>query len=128
MTTRQPDSHPENRPDSVNSQQASQFLGITEDAIRKRIARGTLEGYKEDGRWYVRLPDSDQNNGTTDQNRPETDQTAGKDLAITAMEGRIASLETQLATKDQQIDQLHHLLAQAALTQPPESRPWWKVW
>jgi len=125
--TRHPDNQPDTRPETVDSHQASQFLGITEDAIRKRITRGTLEGYKEDGRWYVRLPNSNQNHRTTDPNRPEIDQTEGKDLAITAMEGRIASLETQLATKDQQIDQLHHLLAQTALKQAP-ARPWWQLW
>jgi len=31
---------------------------------------------------------------------------------LAAMEARIESLETQLTAKDQQIDQLHHLLAQ----------------
>ncbi len=57
-----------------------------------------------------------------------------KELAIAAMEARIASLEDhlvsvreQLQTKDDQIDQLHHLLAQNALQAVP-ARPWWKLW
>jgi len=123
-TTRPPDTTQDSRPETVDSHQASQRLGITEDAIRKRIARGTLEGYKEDGRWWVQIPDNGQNNN---QSQPETDRTDGKDIAIAAMEARIGSLETQLTAKDQQIDQLHHLLAQTALKEAP-ARPWWRFW
>ena len=119
-TTRTPDTEHDNRPETVDSHQASQRLGITEDAIRKRIARGTLEGYKEDGRWWVLVPDNS-------QSQPETNRTDGKDIAIAAMEARIESLETQLTAKDQQIDQLHHLLAQTALN-PAQRTPWWKFW
>jgi len=119
-TTRPPDTEHDNRPETVDSHQASQRLGITEDAIRKRIARGTLEGYKEDGRWWVQVQD----NG---QAQPETDQRDGKTIAIAAMEARIESLESQLTAKDQQIDQLHHILAQTALN-PAHSGPWWKFW
>jgi len=53
------------------------------------------------------------------QSEPETDRTDGKDIAIAAMEARIESLESQLTAKDQQIDQLHHLLAQTALKEAP---------
>jgi len=126
-TTRTPKTENDNRPETVDSHQASQRLGITEDAIRKRIARGTLEGYKEDGRWWVQIPDNGQNNRTNNQSQPETDRTDGKDIAIAAMEARIGSLETQLTAKDQQIDQLHHLLAQTALN-PAQRTPWWKLW
>jgi len=119
-TTRTPDTKHDNRPETVDSHQASQRLGITEDAIRKRIARGTLEGYKEDGRWWVQIP-------ANGQSEPEPDRTDGKDIAIAAMEARIESLETQLTAKDQQIDQLHHLLAQTALKEAP-ARPWWQIW
>ena len=36
--------------------EASQILGLSHEAIRKRLHRGTLEGCKVDGRWMVRLP------------------------------------------------------------------------
>ncbi len=126
-TTRTPDTEHDNRPETVDSHQASQRLGITEDAIRKRIARGTLEGYKEDGRWWVLVPNNGQSLWTNGQSQPENDQNDGKDIALATMEARIESLETQLATKDQQIDQLHHLLAQTALN-PVQRTPWWKFW
>ncbi len=65
--------------------------------------------------------------GETPESHPETDRTDGKDIAIAAMEARIESLETQLTAKDQQIDQLHHLLAQTALKEAT-TRPWWRIW
>ena len=139
------DTRPDSQPDYLDSHQASQLLGISEDAIRHRIARGKLEGYKEGGRWYVLLdhdsgtnaPDHDQTSGTS---TPESDRTdlyvRVARLAIATMEARIVSLESQLhskdeqlSTKDQQIDQLHQLclLAQTALSAAPV-KPWWKIW
>jgi len=61
----------------MDSTEAAQALGISLDALRKRIARGTIEATKEGGHWYVQ----------------------GPELAIAAMEARIKSLENQLATK-----------------------------
>jgi len=119
-TTRHDDKKQDNQPETVDSHQASQRLGITEDAIRKRIARGTLEGYKEDGRWWVQVPE----NG---QRQPETDRTDGKDIAIAAMGARIDSLERQLEAREREVGQLHHLLAQTALNAAP-ARTWWHFW
>jgi len=144
------DNSPDTRPDYLDSHRASQLLGISEDAIRHRIARGKMEGYKEGGRWYVYLQDKDDDSGTSGPDRdqtnvtsaPESGRTDGTDLsrvarlAIATMEARIESLEAQLhakdeqlSTKDQQIDQLHQLclLSQTALSAAPV-RPWWKLW
>jgi len=131
-TTRQPDSQPEStshRPETVDSTRASQLMGITEDAIRKRIARGTLKGYKEDGRWYVHLSDNDQNCRTADQNRPDTDQNHVTEaaLAIEELRARVQSLEAQLGVKDTQIGELHRLMATTALNAAP-ARAWWRFW
>jgi len=134
-TTRQPNSQPDKRPETVDSTRASQFLGITEDAIRKRIARGTLEGYKEDGRWYIRLPhslsDSDQNQPDNGQNPPHTDQNEAHvteaALAIDELRARVQSLEAQLGVEDTQIGELHRLMATTALN-AAQQKPWWKLW
>lgn len=128
IATGQPDSRPARQPVDqpayMDSTQAARALGISLDALRKRIARGTIEAVKEAGHWYVRWPDN-QPAADRPTNRPPDQNHDGKELA--AMEARIESLETQLATKDTQIDQLHHLLAQTALNQAP-GRPWWKIW
>jgi septal ring factor EnvC (AmiA/AmiB activator) len=31
-------------------------MGLSPEALRKRIQRGNLQGYKQDGRWFVVLP------------------------------------------------------------------------
>lgn len=40
--------------------EAADVLGISKDAVRKRIARGTLQAAKQDGEWMVFLDDGDQ--------------------------------------------------------------------
>ena len=125
-TTRQADSQQDKQPEAVDSTRAAQFMGITEDAIRKRIARGTLEGYKEDGRWYVRLMDSpsdaDQNQQDSHKSRLETDQNeahVSEALAIDELRARVQSLEAQLRVKDKQIGELHWLMDATALRVAP---------
>ncbi len=126
-TTRHVDSQQDKRPKAVDSTRAAQALGITEDAIRKRIARGTLEGYKEDGRWYVRLtdspPDTDQIQQDSHLNRPDIDQNKAHmietALAIYELRARVHSLEAQLGVKDTQIRELHRIIATTALDAAP---------
>lgn len=90
------------------------------------IAKGKLSGYKDHVRWYVYLPDSPQTRQTPADATPDS-QTEKQTPILAEMRERITSLETQLAAKDGQIDQLHHLLAQTALQAAPD-RPWWKLW
>jgi len=128
--TRQPTGHrpdtPNNRPETVDSTRAAQFLGVTEDAIRKRIARGTLEGYKEDGKWFVRLPDNGQK---IDRTGVQNDQTDGKDGVIAELRDRVASLETQISQKDHQLTEMLIVVRQSqAMLQAAPARPWWKIW
>ena len=57
--------------DRVTIQEAAERLGVKEDAVRKRIQRGTMRHEKaEDGRVYVWV-DAAQD---TAQNKPETSQ------------------------------------------------------
>ena len=62
------------------------------------------------------------------------DQVDRTELALAAQDARIASLESQLLSKDEQlgvaanqIGELHRLLAQTALNAAP-ARPWWRFW
>jgi len=42
---------------SLTIREAAQVLGITPIAVRKRLLRGSLPGYKDDaGQWFVTLP------------------------------------------------------------------------
>jgi len=136
IPTGQPDARPDNRParlpDYMDSTDAAQTLGISLDALRKRIARGTIDAIKEGGHWYVRSPD---NQPATDRpdDRPQPDSAqehvAGAELVLVVEElrTRCQSLEEQLGVKDTQIGELHRLMATTALNAAP-ARPWWRFW
>jgi hypothetical protein len=38
--------------------EAAGYLGLTTEALRKRIQRGSAPGYKRDGQWFATLPES----------------------------------------------------------------------
>jgi len=124
--TRQPGNEQDTRPDPVDSTRAAQFLGVTEDAIRKRIARGTLEGYKEDGKWFVRLPDSNQKINRTGVQNVQTD---GKEEIITELRNRVTSLESQINQKDHQLAEMLVVVRQSqAILSAPSRHAWWQFW
>lgn len=47
----------------VELRTAARFLRTTPEAVRKRIQRGKLEAYKEDGRWLVLVDTADRPDG-----------------------------------------------------------------
>ena len=120
--------------DRLDISTAAAQMGITPEAIRKRIARGTLEATKEDGRWYV-IPDS-RNNHRQDAGE-DTRQDAGQDARRHVQDDRpddrdrlIQTLTDELEARRREVSELHVLLqlsTQAALA-APKSRPWWRLW
>lgn len=127
----------QDRPVSVA--EAASILGITKDAVRKRISRGTLRADKHDDGWTVFL-DGDQDT------RHDTGQTADdghyweliNDLKADKEElrGEIDRLRRELERKDQMMAALiERIPPQIAapvddhVEKPPEqSRPWWRFW
>jgi hypothetical protein len=72
----------------VTVAEAAQHLGITKEAVRKRIHRGTLHSDRdEDGTVRVYVPPSTMPSGTTSPDR---------DLLYQEMQARIAYLERQV--------------------------------
>ena len=65
--------------------EAARALGISEDAVRMRVKRGTLPSEREDGRLYVFL--------TSEPTSEPTDRT---DELIDELRDRVRSLEEQL--------------------------------
>jgi len=140
----------------VSVYEAAEVLGLTVDAIRKRISRGTIPHERdEDGRVWVIL-DTDQD---TASNVHDTDQPQSADSAlISEMHARIASLEHQLDQERQANSEHRRLLAAALERIPPQlearespvaaeepsegaephpgtegpqaetARPWWRFW
>jgi len=134
--TVQPDSQPADRPAYMDSTEAAQALGISLDALRKRIARGTIEATKEGRHWYVQGPDNQPAadrlpTGHQADASPQTaqNQVDGAELAIAVEElrARVQSLEAQLGVKDTQIGELHRLMATTALN-AAQGKPWWRFW
>jgi predicted DNA-binding protein (UPF0251 family) len=42
-------------PDGLDMDEAAARLGISQEAVRKRLERGTLKGRKVNGQWYIEL-------------------------------------------------------------------------
>ena len=85
--------------DRVTIQEAAQRLGVKEDAVRKRIQRGSMRHEKaKDGRVYVWV-DAAQD---TAQDGPETSRDEYRD---TAQDERVEDLREQVAYLRRQLDE-----------------------
>src|SRR5918997_2927241 len=87
----------ENRPQDVLNRltvaQAAHRLGVTQDAVRKRIARGTIRHEKDyEGRIFVYLD--------TFERESKTDQDNGQDKYTRSLEDQIHFLRRELERKD----------------------------
>ena len=106
--------------------QAAEVLGITPEAVRSRIQRGTLAKEKgDDGTVYVRLnadqlrPNADEH---TDQSTFIGDETVDQSQLVERMSSEIEHLREILALRDEEIRRRDHLLA-AALERIPAIEP-----
>jgi len=100
--------------------EAADALGITVDAVRSRIKRGTIEHERKGGRVYVLLGVDESRPGYDQDTDQDTDQ--GGDQGTTAPEDRtaelIATLQEQLQAERQAHGEARRLLA-AALERIP---------
>jgi hypothetical protein len=82
-------------------------LGISPDATRKRIERGSLTGEKRSGRWYVQLPDPD---ASPDAAKPDdSGQPDATRTPLDAVPDMTRELIDQLRSENQFLrDQLDH--------------------
>ena len=78
----------------VSVYQAAEVMGVTVDAIRKRVSRGTIAHEKgEDGRvWVILDTDQDTASKVRDADQPQSDAVA----LISAKDETIAALREQL--------------------------------
>jgi hypothetical protein len=99
--------------------EAAAALGISSEAVRTRIQRGTLKSIHERGRvWVVLDPD---------ETRSNTDRTADQTELVHELRARVAFLEGQLKIRTEENRRKDHLLAAAleripALEPPAEAR------
>jgi chromosome segregation ATPase len=114
--------HPSRQRVSVD--EAARALGLTVDAVRKRVQRGTIE-YEKDQAGRVRIIlDSPDNASTLQDESPDTTGQAddaliaAKDETIEELRGRVRRLEREVDTRNEEIRRRDHLLA-AALERIP---------
>jgi len=99
--------------DRVTIQEAAQRLGVKEDAIRKRIQRGTLRHEKTpEGRVFVWVGAAQDATQDTAQDRYRD---ASQDALLTAKDETIAALREQLAQANERDRENRRIIA--ALTQ-----------
>jgi hypothetical protein len=111
--------------DSVDLTTAANRLGLSVGTVRKRLQRGTLQGFKAaDGTWRVMLDKPGQGGGQA-QDKGGQDDTA----LVTALRDEIQFLRVQLQVRDEEIQRcdeeirrVHVLLQQAQQHQQPAKR------
>jgi len=101
----------------VSVYEAAEVMGVTVDAIRKRISRRTIPHERdEDGRVWVLLDnDQDAASNVHDNDQPPSDSTA----LISEMRGRIEDLRDQLEAERQGHAEARRLLMAALERIPP---------
>lgn len=115
--------HPSRRHVSVD--EAARELGLSVDAIRKRVQRGTIEHEKDAaGRVHILL-DRPDNTSTVQDPRPDTTgRTAAlvdaKDETIFELRERVKRLEHELDIRNEEVRRRDHLLAAALERIPPQ--------
>jgi hypothetical protein len=87
---------------------AAQALGLTSDAIRARIRRGTMPGFKaDDDTWRVLVDQpgdaTPTDPGQTDDTTPTGRGQTGTDPLVTHMQQEIAYLRTELAQRSYEL-------------------------
>lgn len=101
---------------SVPVPEAARILGISPEAVRARIQRGTLHKEKSsDGTVYVRL-DADQTRSYGDRTGDVTDgQSSDQSQLVGSLEEQISFLRAELVTRNEELRRKDHIIA--ALTE-----------
>ena len=105
----------------VTVAQAAEILGVSVEAVRGRIKRGTLEHERHSGTVYVLLPADQMPTGRQPGDDQATDRPRSDgDALISEMRDRIESLEHQLEQERQANSEHRRLLAAALERIPPQ--------
>ena len=109
--------------DRVTVQEAAQRLGISQDAVRQRVRRGSIRYDKDDkGRVYVYLDPTNKHPTTVRDEPGDTIHDTLRNELVTELRDRIEFLETELADRKEESRRKDHIIA--ALTQRiPELEP-----
>ncbi len=87
----------------ITVQEAARRLGVKEDAIRKRMQRGTLKHEKDptDGRVYVHLDETQDGSQDTAQ---DTSEDASYDALVETLHDQVSYLKAVIQTRDRELE------------------------
>jgi hypothetical protein len=135
----------------VTMTEAARRLDVTVETVKRRLRRGELQGHKQPRpqgfTWLIEMPEDTGDQDSTPSVTPLDIPTSNaevhrledmvsllqRELAITReeLEHQRSMYQSELVSKNKQIEQLHVLLqqAQAALPAPRDNRSWWqRLW
>jgi hypothetical protein len=111
---------------------AAEKLGISVEAARKRVQRGSLQGYKVDGRWYIILDKQDTLDRTIKdsvqdnvQDCPDTEYQSVqtyKEL-VKSLQNEISFLRQELSARTEENRRKDHIIAGLAQRIPELPMP-----
>lgn len=125
------------RDDGVLLEDAARQLHMSVAALRKRVQRGSVTGYKRAGRWYVLRPAplSTESGHQRDTVQPEVDT---NEPLVAQLRQENAWLRAEVERKDtlllnfaQRFDIIEGAVKQIpAITEPAptQKRRWWRFW
>src|SRR5215217_5983605 len=102
--------------ESMSVSEAAEFLGVTEDAVRKRIHRGKIRYERDEGGHYIVYPTEDDIRQTAGRNYVQSESSA----LIFELRAQIERLEDQLQKADERDRENRRLLAAALERIPPQ--------
>ncbi len=113
--------------DRLTVAEAAERLGVTQDAVRKRMARGTIRHVREGGRLYVYLDTFERASNTVqDEGRDDASKTvqdAGQDRYVAALEDQIQFLRRELERKDAILLRLAERIPELEAPAEPRDEP-----
>ena len=103
------------------------MMGISKDAVRKRIARGTLQATKDDEEWTVFLDaGQDTKTGQDDERHAHLwELIQSQRLEIDRLRGELERKDTLM---EKLIERIPPQLPAPEVQSDPVRRPWWKFW
>jgi len=103
-------------PDPVDVATAAALLGITSDAVRARIRRGSLTAEKRAGRWFVFLPERDTKRDTARHDATERDTPTGE---LGRLRSEVEYLRRKLDAADEERRAMVATIARLTQALPP---------
>jgi hypothetical protein len=105
-----------------NIPEAAKVLGLTEEAVRQRVKRGTLNSIKVDGKLFVLLESDVSTNTSSDQGQLVIDTSTDTSRLVDALESEVTHLRRQLEQANERDRENRRIIA-ALTSRIPELLP-----